>query len=71
MTIPFNSFNKEYLKQYLIGPASRLTSYVGNLNLSIALGLKFRLIQCQDMKDLSRRVIRAPITMNTYVRMSP
>ena len=51
MTIPFNSFNKEYLKQYLIGPASRLTSHVGNLNLSIALGLKSRLIQRQDMKD--------------------
>ena len=39
MTIPFYSFNKEYLKQYLIGPASHLTSHVGNLNLSITLGL--------------------------------
>ena len=51
MTIPFNSFNKEYLKQYLIGPASRLTLHVGNLNLSIALGLKSHQIQGQDMKD--------------------
>ena len=41
MTIPFNSFNKEYSKQYLIGPTSHLTSHVGRLNLSTALGLKF------------------------------
>ena len=47
MTIPFNSFNKEYLKQYLIGPASPQTSQVGKLNLSTALGLKSRLIQYQ------------------------
>ena len=67
MTISFNSFNKEYLKHYLIGP----TSHLVRLNLSTALGLKSCPIQRQDMKDLYLRDIRAPITMNTYVRMSP
>ena len=51
MTIPFNSFNKEYLKQYLSSPTSRRSSHVGRLNLSNTLGLKSRLIKRWDMKD--------------------
>ena len=51
MTIPFNSFNKEYLKQYLSSPTSRRSSHVGRLNLSNTLGLKSGLIQRRDMKD--------------------
>ena len=71
MTIPFNNFNKEYLKQNLIGPASRLTSHVGSLNLSTYSRFKIPSDPMSGYERLKPQRVRAPITMTTYVRMSP